>query len=209
MNLRLRLLVEWAAIAFLSSLIVLLALQWRGTSAFDYLFYDQLSSLSRPMADEDIVLVTIDDPSLQSLGRWPWPRATHAQLLTKLQAAKPKAILLDILLSEPSDAAEDDALADAMRLGAPVYVPLHFAPPAATVATMTSFSPLPPLRKPQPVLAKSMSNLTRTVSSAVRFCAFLMGLPGTNGRISPNCYGAMAGSPRPPIGAITFVAARF
>ncbi len=145
MNLRLRLLVEWLAIAFLSSIIVLLALQWRGTSAFDYLFYDQLSSLSRPSADEDIVLVTIDDPSLQSLGRWPWPRATHAQLLSKLQAAKPKAILLDILLSEPSDATEDDALADAMRLGAPVYVPLHFASPGSDGRDYDVIQPIQPV----------------------------------------------------------------
>ena len=68
MNLRLRLIVEWFAIAILSSLAVFLALQWRGTASFDNLFYDQLSGLSRPAADADVLLVTIDDPSLQALG---------------------------------------------------------------------------------------------------------------------------------------------
>ena len=131
MNLRLRLIVEWLAIALLSSLAVVLALQWRGTSAFDYLFYDQLSGLSRPAADPDILLVTIDDPSLQSIGVWPWPRDTHAALLTKLQAAKPRAILLDILLSEPSSKADDAALAASMQLGAPVFVPMHFVSPGS------------------------------------------------------------------------------
>jgi CHASE2 domain-containing sensor protein/signal transduction histidine kinase len=131
MNLRLRLIVEWLAIALLSSLAVVLALQWRGTSAFDYLFYDQLSGLSRPEADPNILLVTIDDPSLQALGKWPWPRTNHAALLTKLQAAKPKAILLDILLSEPSTEADDSALAASMAQGAPVFIPLHFVSPGS------------------------------------------------------------------------------
>ncbi len=131
MNLRLRLIIEWLVIALLSSLAVVLALQWRGTSAFDYLFYDQLSGLSRPEADPDILLVTIDDPSLQALGKWPWPRQNHAALLAKLQAAKPKAILLDILLSEPSIDADDAALAAAMQQRAPVYIPMHFVSPGS------------------------------------------------------------------------------
>ncbi len=131
MNLRLRLIVEWLAIALLSSLAVVMALQWRGTSAFDYLFYDQLSVLSRPAADPDILLVTIDDPSLQAIGKWPWPRTNHAELLTKLKAAKPKSILFDILLSEPSTEADDIALAAAMQQGSPVYVPMHFVSPGS------------------------------------------------------------------------------
>ena len=143
MNLRLRLIIEWLLIAFLSSLAVILALQWRGTSAFDYLFYDQLSGLSRPAADPDILLVTIDDPSLQALGKWPWPRTNHAALLTKLQAAKPKAIVLDILLSEPSTAEDDAALAAAMQLGAPVFVPMHFVSPGSDGRDYDVVKPIP------------------------------------------------------------------
>jgi CHASE2 domain-containing sensor protein/signal transduction histidine kinase len=131
MNLRLRLVIEWLAIALLSSLAVIFALQWRGTSSFDYLFYDQLSGLSRPEAHSDILLVTIDDNSLATLGRWPWPRRYHAQLLDKLQAAKPRSITLDVILSEPADLLDDNSLADAMKGPAPVYVPLHFATPGS------------------------------------------------------------------------------
>ena len=145
MNLRLRLIVEWLAIALLSSLAVVLALQWRGTSAFDYLFYDQLSGLSRPAADPDILLVTIDDPSLQALGKWPWPRTNHAALLTKLQAAKPKAILLDILLSEPSTEADDTALAASMAQGAPVFVPMHFVSPGSDGRDYDVIKPIAPI----------------------------------------------------------------
>jgi CHASE2 domain-containing sensor protein/signal transduction histidine kinase len=145
MNLRLRLIVEWLAIALLSSLAVVLALQWRGTSAFDYLFYDQLSGLSRPEADPNILLVTIDDPSLQSIGKWPWPRTTHAALLNKLQAAKPKAILFDILLSEPSTEADDTALAAAMQQGAPVYIPMHFVSPGSDGRDYDVVQPIAPI----------------------------------------------------------------
>jgi PAS domain S-box-containing protein len=145
MNLRLRLIVEWLVIAALSSIAVALALQWRGTSAFDYLFYDQLSGLSRPAADPDILLVTIDDPSLQSLGKWPWPRQYHATLLNKLQAAKPKAILLDILLSEPSTEADDNALAAAMQQGTPVFVPMHFVSPGSDGRDYDVVKPIPPI----------------------------------------------------------------
>ncbi|MEQ1540175.1 MAG: CHASE2 domain-containing protein, partial [Sphingorhabdus sp.] len=145
MNLRLRLIVEWLAIALLSSLAVIFALQWRGTAAFDYLFYDQLSGLSRPAADQDILLVTIDDASLQTLGKWPWPRTNHADLLAKLNAGKPKAILLDILLSEPSAEADDASLATAMREGAPVYVPLHFVAPGSDGRDYDVVKPIPPI----------------------------------------------------------------
>ena len=145
MNLRLRLIVEWLAIALLSSLSVMLALQWRGTSAFDYLFYDQLSGVSRPAADPDILLVTIDDPSLQVLGKWPLPRSNHAALLTKLQAAKPKAVLFDILLSEPSTEADDRALAAAMTQGAQVFVPMHFASPGSDGRDYDVVKPIAPI----------------------------------------------------------------
>jgi len=145
MNLRLRLIVEWFAIALLSSLAVIFALQWRGTAAFDYLFYDQLSGLSRPAADQDILLVTIDDASLQTLGKWPWPRSNHADLLERLNAGKPKAILLDILLSESSGNADDAALATAMRDGAPVYVPMHFVAPGSDGRDYDVVQPIPPI----------------------------------------------------------------
>jgi CHASE2 domain-containing sensor protein/signal transduction histidine kinase len=145
MNLRLRLIIEWFAIAILSSLAVILALQWRGTAAFDYLFYDQLSGLSRPAADPDVLLVTIDDPSLHALGKWPWPRSYHADVLTKLNAGKPKAILLDILLSEPSVEADDAALAAAMRSDAPVYVPMHFVAPGSDGRDYDVVQPIPPI----------------------------------------------------------------
>ena len=49
---------------------------------------------------KDIVLVEIDDGSLQVLeplvGRWPWPRALHAMLVDYLGRGNPKAIVIDV-----------------------------------------------------------------------------------------------------------------
>jgi PAS domain S-box-containing protein len=145
MNLRRRLLVEWLVIALLSSVAVLLALQWRGTASFDNLFYDQLSSISRPKADPDILIVSIDDASLAKLGKWPWPRKNHAELIAKLQEAKPRSILLDVIVSEPEPEG-DTALADAMTGGSPVYVPLHFVSPGSDGRDYDVVEPVAPIK---------------------------------------------------------------
>jgi len=56
-------------------------------------------------ASEDIVVIDIDDTSINALadlvGKWPWPRSIHAELLEFLLAQSPKAIVFDILFSEP------------------------------------------------------------------------------------------------------------
>ena len=140
-TLRFRLIIEWLAIALLASAAVVLALHWRGTASFDNLFYDQLSALSRPKADPQILIVSIDDSSLAALGEWPWPRRDHAELIEKLNRGKPRSILLDLLLSEASG--DDQPLATAMASGAPVYVPLHFVSPGSNGK---AFDVIPPTK---------------------------------------------------------------
>lgn len=95
-----------------------------GLSRVDQTLYDQsLNLLSRP-AQPDIVLVTIDDASIDKLGRWPWPRQTHAALLEPLREAR--AVGLDIIFSEPdrADPAADATLAQAIRKHGRVALPL-------------------------------------------------------------------------------------
>lgn len=84
---------------------------------FDTFVYDNLLQLrSRPVS-QDIVIVSIDDISLQALGAWPWPRERHAAMLTQLALTKPKAVALDLLFLEHSAMVEsDEALAKALRL---------------------------------------------------------------------------------------------
>jgi len=49
----------------------------------------------------DIVVVGIDEQSLEKIGRWPWPRATLAKLLGKISEQQPAVIGVDIIFSEP------------------------------------------------------------------------------------------------------------
>ncbi len=142
MKLRLRLAIEWLGIGLLATAIVTAALFWRGTTSFDNLLYDQLSAAGRPAADQHILLVNIDDPSLAVLGKWPWDRSLHARLIEKLQAKRPRSISLDILLSENEDS--DPELAEAMASGpAPVFVPLHFNTPGSDGRAYDTITPAP------------------------------------------------------------------
>ncbi|MBD1871664.1 adenylate/guanylate cyclase domain-containing protein [Cyanobacteria bacterium FACHB-471] len=60
----------------------------------------------------EIVLVAIDDESLQEYGSFPWSRDRYTQLLQSLKAAPPAVVGFNILFAEPTP--EDAALAQAM-----------------------------------------------------------------------------------------------
>lgn len=52
-------------------------------------------------ATKEIVIVAIDDDSIEEIGRWPWPRNILADMITQLSEAGAKVIGLQIFLSEP------------------------------------------------------------------------------------------------------------
>ncbi|HKW66109.1 MAG TPA: CHASE2 domain-containing protein [Terriglobales bacterium] len=62
-----------------------------------------------------VVVILIDDDSLQKFGRWPWSRSLLARLTSNLAKADAQVIGLDILLSEPQSTAADTALAEALQ----------------------------------------------------------------------------------------------
>ena len=91
----------------------------------DHLILDTGQRLGQRVAADDLVIVAIDEASLDRLGRWPWPRANHAALVDILCAAQPAAIGLDIAFSEISPAPQDDAaLAQAVARCGRVVLPL-------------------------------------------------------------------------------------
>jgi len=63
------------------------------------------SRWSSPKPDERIVIVDVDERSLAMLapeyGRWPWPRSVLAEGMQKIADAGSKAILFNVLLSDP------------------------------------------------------------------------------------------------------------
>ncbi|GEM_PF-1529433 len=111
----------------LGTIVISLGLLQSGWLAnLDYLAYDySLQTVQRPSSG-DIVIVAIDDRSLAQLGRWPWSRAQHAQLIDKLTAAGTRAVALDLILAEPDrvDPGGDEKLAQALRRNGHVVLPV-------------------------------------------------------------------------------------
>lgn len=110
-------------LALLATALLLSGWTWRA----DRVLYDLGLSLWRRAPPADIVIVAIDDASIAAIGRWPWPRVLHSTLLERLADARPRAIALDLLLSEPDpDPAQDQLLARMARRAAPVVLPLSW-----------------------------------------------------------------------------------
>ena len=63
----------------------------------------------------DVALVLIDDASLNRYGRWPWKRSMLTRIVRAASAERPKALGLDILLSEAEDESDDRELAQALK----------------------------------------------------------------------------------------------
>ncbi|RMF93313.1 MAG: CHASE2 domain-containing protein [Nitrospinota bacterium] len=53
-----------------------------------------------------VVIVAIDEQSIERFGRWPWPRSLLAALIDRLAQAGPRVIALDILFAEPDTNSE-------------------------------------------------------------------------------------------------------
>ena len=76
----------------------------------------------QPPADNQIVIVDINEASLAAMaadfGRWPWPRQVLGEFVQHLEAQKPRAVVFDILFSDPdvynadSDTYFNDAIAE-------------------------------------------------------------------------------------------------
>jgi CHASE2 domain-containing sensor protein len=104
--------------------LALIASRYAWLERLDHLGYDALISQVAPPLDERLVIVAIDQQSLTAGGRWPWPRARQAELLTKILAQKPAAVLLDVVFDTRSEPADDAALAEALATAAPSVVAL-------------------------------------------------------------------------------------
>ena len=86
-------------------LTVLVLVLW--LSGFDFLdalemkYYDARMKLRSDMeGPSDIVIVDIDDESIDKLGRWPWPRSLVARGIDRIEAGNPKVIGLNLILTE-------------------------------------------------------------------------------------------------------------
>ncbi|MBL7181003.1 MAG: CHASE2 domain-containing protein [Desulfobacterales bacterium] len=76
-------------------------------------FYDLMMNLrGEARSPSDVIVVDIDDDSIEKLGRWPWPRSLLAEGINKISAGKPRVIGLNFILSEPEESSGLKALRD-------------------------------------------------------------------------------------------------
>jgi len=121
----------WLAAAVLvAAALELFALRLFGPLEYRLLDVFVRSHAARLAPDPDIVLVDIDERSLAKMqeiaGRWPWPRAVHAELIDGLAAQRPRAIVFDIMFSEPDRfrPESDQAFVEAVAKHRNIYFPL-------------------------------------------------------------------------------------
>ncbi|MFW5397130.1 MAG: CHASE2 domain-containing protein [Candidatus Accumulibacter regalis] len=91
----------------------------------DHLLFDIGQRINWRQAAADVLIIAVDQDSLDRLGRWPWPRERHARLLDIVCAGRPAAVGVDIAFSEHSgDPSADALLADAVARCGKVVLPL-------------------------------------------------------------------------------------
>lgn len=77
----------------------------------DFKLYDAMLAFKGvPEQSTEIIIVDIDNASIGKLGRWPWPRSILANGINKISTGDPKAIGLNIILSDPEMNAGIDEL---------------------------------------------------------------------------------------------------
>lgn len=95
----------WRADWFVGVLVVLaVLLLFVSTDAIPTMerrFYDFASTSTGRQPSDRIAVIAIDDQSIANIGRWPWPRDVHAQLIDQLAAAKAKTIVHTAFFFEP------------------------------------------------------------------------------------------------------------
>ncbi len=78
---------------------------------------------------KDIVIVAINDNSIEEIGRWPWGRDVMAGLINKISASRPKVIGIDVMFTERESPEKDERLAEAIKKAGNVVLATAFEVP--------------------------------------------------------------------------------
>lgn len=78
-------------------------------AALESVVYDEMIRLTpRELPPSDVVIVDVDERSLQEAGQWPWPRYRIAELVERAASAGARNVALDFLFSEPDRLSLDE-----------------------------------------------------------------------------------------------------
>ncbi len=109
------------------------------------LAYDALSKLTAPKINNRLLIVNIDDESVNRIGRWPWTRDVHAKALAQMNKAGVKAIIYDVLFTEAGDTAGDTQFAQQVSQARRIVLPFAYEIPGRNGLPVSAKLPLPDL----------------------------------------------------------------
>ncbi|MDG2036460.1 MAG: CHASE2 domain-containing protein [Pseudomonadales bacterium] len=119
-----------AVTIIITSMVAALASWFNWFSSIDTAYYDFLLKKNLLDYPDDVVVVAIDETSIERLGAWPWDRRYHAQLLAHLKPAD--AIVFDLIFAEPQSEilsegetiSSDQQFANALKSSENVILPV-------------------------------------------------------------------------------------
>jgi CHASE2 domain-containing sensor protein len=123
----------------------------------------------------DVIVVGIDDRSIDDVNKWPWPRDLLAGLVFGISRGSPKVIGLDVFLPEQVDedtSGRTDILAHELAMASNVILPIYFNYSDVGIA---------PEPAPSPILSSAIGdgqNLQKGVFSIA--CARQISVPDPN-----------------------------
>jgi CHASE2 domain-containing sensor protein/predicted Ser/Thr protein kinase len=94
----------WGSDWFAGLLITIVVVMFSGSAPFASLeraFYDWGVRSTERSPSSKIAVIAIDDESINNLGRWPWPRDLHAELINRLSEGGAKVIGQTVFFLEP------------------------------------------------------------------------------------------------------------
>lgn len=108
--------IAWGLFAVIFSFYVYLAkpdFAQKILSDIEDLKFSVRNNIKQAKKNDSVVVVAIDEPSVNKMGRWPWDRQVIASLLEKLNQAS--IVGLDMVFSEKSNPESDQKLADVIE----------------------------------------------------------------------------------------------
>ncbi len=92
---------NWLIAGMLTMFLLIAELtHWYPLQMLEYKTYDLRARLRTKKPQSPIVVIAIDDASIERLGRWPWPRAYMAELIAQIASYEPALIGTNILYTE-------------------------------------------------------------------------------------------------------------
>ncbi len=136
---------EWLGVLAVCALLSILLIQTGALRRANNIIHDAFLGLRSHTPDDRLLLVAIDNRSLEALGRWPWPRQTHARLIDRLSQAGVSATGFDVLFTEPGG--DDALLAAALTRSGRTCLPMAVDPAGRDGAAWGELRPVPVLEK--------------------------------------------------------------